>query len=662
MTTLKAPPIDRRTPVEVAEQTRALLCKYLGRPPYGWAAGSDGGEAGRALTHIFAHYCGLIIERLNRAPEKNLLAFLDLLGNSPIPAQPARATVTFTLDPTATEGVLVAAGTRLQADPPPGATEPVFFETESELWLSTVDLTSMKGNAADLSALIGNPNASGEPVFMDRNPYDLGKSSFVFGFSVAPDRPLPEQLPVEMYVWLESAAYEPGTSTSDASEPPPLSWQHSPDEGAAQWARLLVEDETQSFTRSGTVRFLTPPANGWKTGTPRSFWVRAKAPDAPYRPAPRLRSVALNTTSVIQAATVSNEVLGSSDSGPNQTFRTARKPVLPGQILAVLEQRPTAGASSSQADPWIVWEEVADFHGSQPLDRHYQLNRQTGEVRFGDGQRGMIPPRGARSVSMTHYRVGGGGQGNLSAGALKTLVSGSKRISRVTNLFAATGGADVEATPALLDRAPRSLRHRMRAVTQEDYEDLAKLASTEVARALCVPLQDLAADANAPYRFIDTIDEEKAGVGMVSVIVVPRTSAAKPLPSPDLLRRVHAYLRERASAEASVTVVGPLYLRVDVQAAVRLVSLRLRDQVERDLRACLWTFLHPLTGNRGAGWPFGRRPEESDLYAEIGRVRGIAFVSRVTIAISADNPGRTEETLRTERFLVYSGDHDIQFR
>ena len=249
----------------------------------------------------------------------------------------------------------------------------------------------------------------------------------------------------------------------------------------------------------------------------------------------------------------------------------------------------------------------------------------------------------------------------MPGGTLNTLVAGSKSIARVTNLFAATGGADVEQVNSLLDRAPRSLRHRTRAVTQEDYEDLSKLASTEVARALCVPLQDLAADASAPYVFIDTIEEEKAGVGKVSVIVVPRSQAPKPVPTPDLMRRVQTYLADRASAGAAVTVVGPLYLRVDVRVEIRLQSLRWKDTVERELRACFASFLHPLTGNDGTGWPFGRRPQESDLYPEIVKLPGSTFVSNLSISVSADDPARTEDTLRTQRFLVYSGAHTILF-
>ena len=50
-----------------------------------------------ALLRVFARYCEVIIQRLNRAPEKNYLAFLDTLNLSRIPPLPAQAPLTFSL-------------------------------------------------------------------------------------------------------------------------------------------------------------------------------------------------------------------------------------------------------------------------------------------------------------------------------------------------------------------------------------------------------------------------------------------------------------------------------------------------------------------------------------------------------------------------------------
>ena len=44
-----------------------------------------------AITFVWARYLESILQRLNRAPEKHKLAFLEMLGIELIPAQSARA-------------------------------------------------------------------------------------------------------------------------------------------------------------------------------------------------------------------------------------------------------------------------------------------------------------------------------------------------------------------------------------------------------------------------------------------------------------------------------------------------------------------------------------------------------------------------------------------
>src|SRR5260370_39660620 len=64
-----------------------------------------------ALFHMFGRFAERIIERLNQAPDKNFLAFLDLLGASPLPPQPASVPLTFTLAGKGLVDAVVPAGT-----------------------------------------------------------------------------------------------------------------------------------------------------------------------------------------------------------------------------------------------------------------------------------------------------------------------------------------------------------------------------------------------------------------------------------------------------------------------------------------------------------------------------------------------------------------------
>ena len=68
-----------------------------------------------AMIKIFSYYCQLIIDRQNQSLDKNFLAFLNLLGASLKPAQPARVLLTFTMAKGASVDALIPKGTQVAA-------------------------------------------------------------------------------------------------------------------------------------------------------------------------------------------------------------------------------------------------------------------------------------------------------------------------------------------------------------------------------------------------------------------------------------------------------------------------------------------------------------------------------------------------------------------
>lgn len=402
------------------------------------------------------------------------------------------------------------------------------------------------------------------------------------------------------------------------------------------WSKLVATDDTELLTRPGVVEFLAPAdltASSHFGVT--AYWIRALLEPGDNPPV-QLRTFLPNTVVASHATTARNEVLGSSDASANQRFRTTRAPVLAGPSLEVREA----------ADVWFPWTQVTDFYASGSQDRHYVLDHIAGSVRFGDGVNGRIPPRGIGNIRMASYRTGGGARGNRDAQTVVQLKTTVPYIDAVANFEPADGGVDAESSESLLVRAPRALRHGGRAVAIEDYEDLARSASGEVARAKVVPLRDL---------HVDPLSSDRAP-GATSVVIVPVSDDVKPTPSLGLLDEVQDYLGARMTPTASIVVVGPLYVRVDVTADVALRTLSGAGEVEDAVRAALSQFLHPLTGGRdGQGWDFGRQPFLSDVYAVISAVPGVDHLRALHIDQVEELPG----TLIAGRFLVYSGRHDI---
>jgi hypothetical protein len=66
----------------------------------------------------------------------------------------------------------------------------------------------------------------------------------------------------------------------------------------------------------------------------------------------------------------------------------------------------TVGLAIQENGAVEEWLEVPSLGASEPDDRHFVLDRQTGRVRFGDGEHGRRPAAGSRIEAS--YRCGGG--------------------------------------------------------------------------------------------------------------------------------------------------------------------------------------------------------------------------------------------------------------
>jgi hypothetical protein len=169
---------------------------------------------------------------------------------------------------------------------------------------------------------------------------------------------------------------------------------------------------------------------------------------------------------------------------------------------------------------------------------------------------------------------------------------------------------------------------------------------------------DLPGRAAAGARASQTQDnpyQDIAAAGRVDVLIVPHGQANQPTPSLGLINRVSTYLQARSDATAQLWVTGPDWVMVTVDAALAPRSLDQADQVRLQAKTALNQFLHSLTGGpQGQGWPFGRHPQRSDLYALLESLPGVDHVTSLEIAIRPEIVAD-----RRDRTLIYSGPHKI---
>lgn len=449
-------------------------------------------------------------------------------------------------------------------------------------------------------------------------------------------------LPVNLFFpLLENSTGNINNQALESADPPVIAWEYW---NGKKWITLSAEDGTENLTKREMVEFLIPD-NMAKQYLFESelFWLRARLAKGAYKFLPKPWTICTNTVWGRHLTTVHNEILGSSNGKPNQTFKLNGSPVLPGQQIfvrepalteaerakiledegkdAIVEEKDQAG---NTLEIWVRWHEVDSFHFSESNHRHYQIDRNTGQITFGDAGRGMIPPVDKNNIQGKFYQYGGGSEGNVKAGVITKLRTTFPYIDSVTNLEDADGGFDQENLERALVRGPQTLKHKKRAVTYEDFEWLVKEASTKVTKAKCLP----ATDTDLQYH-----------PGWVTVIIVPESDDPKPYPSRELIRTVEEYLFDKTSTyliqyPSQINLTGPGYMGIGVEVAVKYNSIGAAKIIEGKIRDMLHKYFHPLHGGTdGDGWDFGRNVYISEIYAAIENVEGVDHI--VDLALKA---------------------------
>lgn len=593
------PKLDNRNFDDLVEEARARVPRYTNE-----LTDFNPGDPAFALIELNAWMTDMLLYRLGRTSELHYLKFLELVGIELKPALPAATIAVIpVLQAFGGGSVIVPARTAISAAEP-DEKGPIVFETSRAFTAINARLAAVQ--VSDGYSIFDRTAANLDPAASFPPFGDLATDGayLLLGLDSAVALPGDAEMSLGIFT-AETAtggstqsgtpAYRPGTIVFEA-------WS------GLSWLPLTVlGDETVGFTRSGTVRVRLPKAGSMPRAafgpvTTKFFYIRARLAAGAYDRPPRLSLVAINAVPALQAETIEYEILGGSDGSPDQTFRLGNTPVLDGTLSVEVDEGDGSG--------FLTWREVPDFYGIGPRDPVYVLDRATGEVRFGSEQAligGRIPAANrllARSnIRARVYRYGGGKRGNVPAGALSVLMNALPGLDAgaVRNPVAAAGGTDEETIDEIIERAPRTLKARDRAVTAEDFEQFAREAGP-VRRAKAFALM------HPKFPGIEV-------PGVVTLVIVPDNDKPAPYPTEALRRAVCVHLDKYRLIGTELHVTGPDY--VPLSLAIRAVAepgidpAEIRVAVEAAARA----FLHPLTGGlRGAGWPFGGAVHYGELY------------------------------------------------
>lgn len=303
-----------------------------------------------------------------------------------------------------------------------------------------------------------------------------------------------------------------------------------------------------------------------------------------------------------------------------------------------------------------IWDEVADFDGSGPDDRHFVVDYKTGEVRFGDGRFGKVPEPDS-CIRFIRYRICEGEAGNIRAGQKWSIedpcyvpdpekLPDVKAVPWITNIHDAHGGTGWESIDDAFSRVRHDLKIPYTAVTSVDFETIAcRTPGLRVARA-----RSFTTDCTDP-------DKQKA---CVTVVVVPFTPlvtfAYPPAPSDEFLSEVCRHIDRHRLLGTTLTVTGPEYIRVSVDVTIVPADGYPDETVQSAVTDRLVHFLHPITGGLDLdGWPIGRMVARSELYELLDETEGVNCVIQMSISGDGGATSDTGNLVISDKATVYPG-------
>lgn len=235
------------------------------------------------------------------------------------------------------------------------------------------------------------------------------------------------------------------------------------------------------------------------------------------------------------------------------------------------------------------WQQVQHLTDYGPSSAVYTVSLAADNsvtVNFGDGVSGAIPPQDAAIKAV--YYVGGGPIGNIAAGQLTTITAVPtttteeetiiKGFVTVTNESVGAGGADPETNDVIRFNAPRALSALNRAVTLDDFANLA-LSYRGVGKARATSEARTSVTVYIAPTQADSSTEVTPGL----------TDGVETTAMTILRQNVAEFLSDKKQIGTTVTVAAPTYTQVELTVEYSTLPQYNAAQVEQYIKSALFS-------------------------------------------------------------------------
>jgi len=390
-------------------------------------------------------------------------------------------------------------------------------------------------------------------------------------------------------------------------------------------------DTTDALARSGPVYlYLAEPVAEGSFFGQTGYWLRLSPTQnqGGGRQAPVVGGIRLNVVRAIQRQRAPEQRFTTQGYEVGKTVRLLESPVMWCDVWVdeaesitgpELEQIPEKDVRITRDGSTVIsclvrWKQIPSLAQGGPEDRIYELDSHTGAIRFGDGKAGRVPPAGFENI-LVYSAYGGGIRGNQPKGAVADFLVSVPRIAALENITPMGGGTDRMDMDRLERLGNRRIRHRGRAVSVRDYEELVLEHFGQVADVKC-------------FSGLDEDGQQQPGHLCVVVMGVgldaERTERT-------LCEQVYQFLAERC--DCAMVAAGRLHVRPAVETTINIdlrVSLRDLDQAAQTQQELL-AVLTELIDQRWRSREIGQQIRLGELYNAVKAVPNVVAITRVMV-------------------------------
>lgn len=472
----------------------------------------------------------------------------------------------------------------------------------------------------------------------------------------------PEGTPIRILMCLENVL---------SKDIPILAWEYYAEEG---WRILNVIDKTENFRKSGIISFAGECDFKKKDLFGKNlYWIRVYNPAKAYENeemiSPVITGMYINSTPIVQNDALGEEKfyidafeknkicdLGRNNINNIEVWINEYKKISDEEIAELSQDdvKVVCGSTGEIEEIWVKWNEINDFIVAEKDERSYIVDRNLGLVYFGDGINGKIPSSQKNESIKINYSVGGGERGNLLQEQITSMTRNLGYINKIFNPLPTSGGCDMEKLDEAIERSPKMLRNRNRAVTNTDYEVLAKEASRNIIKAKC-------------FSGRNSVGNKEPG--SVTLVLLQKGNFENDLYFTALREEVENYIISRnvnmLNQKGKLYIIPPYFVNFNIKIEAQALVMDDIFSVKYDIEQAISRFIDPMDGNfNGEGWQIGEIPKRTQILNSLRNIKGIKRIKSLVIVASVNYKGvekeiDIEENSKKIYAMPLNGKHNI---